>query len=64
MKDIDKGDAPLGYVAVAVENHPFCSECAFADTFYKCFAYSKMCDARNREDKQNVIFIKKAANKD
>ena len=64
MKDIDKGDAPLGHVAVASENHLFCGECAFTDTFYKCFAYSKMCDARNREDKQNVIFIKKSANKD
>ena len=60
MKDIDKSDAPLGYVAVAAENHLFCGECAFTDTFYKCFAYSIMCDARHREDKQNVIFIKKA----
>ena len=64
MKDIDKGDAPLGYIAVAASRNLHCGECAFTDTFYKCFAYSKMCDARNREDKQNVIFIKKESSGD
>ena len=58
MSFIDEKYAPEGYFAVAAENHLFCGECAFTDTFYKCFAYSIMCDARNREDKQNVIFIK------
>ena len=57
MKDIDKGDAPLGYVAVAASRKHHCVEC---DMFYMCLTYSKKCDARHREDKKDVIFIKKA----
>ena len=58
MKDIDETDAPKGYVAV--EPVEGCLECAFYEDFSECFVYSIMCDARHREDKQNVIFIKKA----
>ena len=61
MKDIDKSDAPLGYIAVAASRNRHCEEC---DMFYMCLTYSKKCDARYRGDKQNVIFIKKSANKD
>ena len=57
MSKIDKSDAPEGYVAVAASRNHHCEEC---DLFYMCLTYSKMCDARYREDKQNVIFIKKA----
>ena len=57
MKDIDKGDAPLGYVAVAASRNHHCGEC---DMFYTYLTYSKKCDARHREDKKDVIFIKKA----
>ena len=57
MSFIDKGDAPLGYVAVAASRNHHCVEC---DMFYTYLAYSKKCDARHREDKKNVVFIKKA----
>ena len=57
MKDIDKSDAPEGYIAVAASRNHHCEEC---DMFYMCLTYSKRCDARYREDKQNVIFIKRA----
>ena len=60
MKDIDKGDAPLGYVAVAASRNLHCGECAFTDMFYTCLTYSKRCDARYREDNKDVVFIKKA----
>ena len=58
MSFIDEKDAPEGYVAVKLVEG--CLECAFYEDFSECFAYSIMCDARHREDKQNVIFIKKA----
>ena len=58
MSKINETDAPKGYVAVKLVE--WCLECAFYEDFSECFAYSIMCDARHREDKQNVIFIKKA----
>ena len=57
MKDIDKGDAPVGYIAVAASRNHHYGEC---DMFYTYLTYSKRCDARHREDKKNVVFIKKA----
>ena len=62
MKDIDEKDAPEGYVAVKLVEG--CLECAFYEDFPECFAYSIMCDARHREDKQNVIFVKKPENEE
>ena len=60
MKDIDEKDAPLGYVAyVAVEPVEWCLECAFYKDFSGCFIASKRCVPSGREDKRNVIFIKK-----
>ena len=58
MSFIDEKDAPEGYVAVKLVEG--CPECAFYEDFSEYFAYSIMCDARHREDKQDVIFIKKA----
>lgn len=58
MSFIDEKDAPDGCVAVKLVE--WCLECAFYEDFSECFAYSLICDARHREDKQNVIFIKKA----
>jgi hypothetical protein len=44
MKDIDKGDAPLGYVAyVVVEPVEWFLECAFYEDFSGCFIASKRC---------------------
>ena len=57
MKDIDKSDAPSGYVAVATSRNHHYLEC---DMFYMYLTYSKKCDARNREDKKDVLFVKKA----
>ena len=62
MKDIDKSDAPLGYVAVKLVEG--CLECAFYEDFSECFEYTTMCDAQYREDRQNVIFIKKSENEE
>ena len=61
MKDINKSDAPLGYTAVAASRNHLCEEC---DMFYMCLTYSKRCDARYREDKQNVIFKKESSGSD
>ena len=57
MKDIDKGDVPLGHVAVAASRNHHCEEC---DMFYTYLTYSSRCDARRREDKKDVLFVKKA----
>ena len=62
MTDIDKNDAPEGYIAVKLAEG--CMKCAFYEDFSECFAYSLICDARHREDKQNVVFIKKAENEE
>ena len=61
MSKINEKDAPVGYIAVAASRNHQCNEC---DMFYMCLTYSKRCDARYREDKQNVIFVKKSENEE
>ena len=57
MKDIDKSDAPLGYVAA--EPIQGCLECAFDEDFSECFIASKRCvPSGRRDDKRDVIFKK------
>ena len=62
MKDIDKGDAPEGYIAVAAEENIFgvitCQGCVFdvGGVIDACL----QCGSHNRFDEQEVIFIKKA----
>ena len=66
MKDIDKGDAPLGYVAVAAEENIFgvitCHGCVFdvGGVLDACL----QCGSHNRFDEQEVIFIKKSENEE
>ena len=62
MKDIDKSDAQLGYVAVEPEEG--CLGCAFDDDFPECFITSKRCVTSGREDKRNVIFKKESSGSD
>ena len=59
MKDIDKSDAPLGYVAA--EPIQGCLECAFDEDFSECFLDSKRCVPSRRDDKRNVIFKKESS---
>ena len=56
MKDIDKSDAPLGYVVA--EPIQWCLECAFDEDFSECLLGSKRCVPSVRDDKRNVIFKK------
>ena len=61
MKDIDKGDAPEGFYAVAAEENIFgvitCHGCVFdvGGVLDACL----QCGSHNRFDEQEVLFIKK-----
>ena len=64
MKDIDKSDAPIGYVAIApLRGSGSCFGCVFDTPNTGCnlalFGGSVgQCTSRFREDKQNVIFVR------
>ena len=62
MKDIDKGDAPLGYVAV--EPIEGCLECAFYEDFSGCLLVGKRCFPSGRDDKRYIIFKKESNGSD
>jgi len=56
MNEIDKNDAPAGYIAVREKREDDCCGCAF-DGDALCDGY-KPCDPGSRKDGRDVIFLK------
>lgn len=56
---INSNEAPEGYVAVPVPTNTICSECDYQYVSSDCSNIPVSCLAKNRNDKQTVIFVKK-----
>ena len=57
MKEVDKFDAPPGYIAVVDENRRACRRCAFDKTVCPITP----CASSHRKDGCNVIFVPAAS---
>ena len=61
MDKVNPNEAPEGYVAV-YQGSNLCTGCSFYSSYYGCNQLEEIisCVDSQREDKQTVIFIKKA----
>lgn len=58
MNSINPNEAPEGYVAIPVPTNTICSECDYQYVSSDCSNIPVSCLAKNRNDKQTVIFVK------